>query len=362
MHSTTTEVLTQVEEDPFPWLKVTERNECNEVYSSFKKYINHVVVLHEDIQQEQDFFMLADDYADATSDSNLNKYRECFDLVEEGRIIIDAFLTVLELIIKITQSDLKDAAADMKQLMDNLKWFHARESIKDFDATLEQACGLRKEFSDLVRAKAEMYKTYITQARFSVIETTSIIIRLYESMHNVYLQYTFLNNIYRYLYFEITKQELAEQFLSRENTAEREKFLQDIKNMEDLLWQYEDQVSVISMLMLNGYPQVIWSLPVIIMNDTTAKRRLELVKKAKTVKFITDWDSGGWLELICIKIVNGILDGPIAEINRIIMDPLRDIRDKIKTVEPLTERVPGIHQDGPSVLSVSIKACILLLT
>ena len=92
IHNRTIEVPIQVEEDRFPWLKVKQRNECNEAYSSFSKYMNDAIVtVYEDIKREQEFFILADNYVNVTSELSLVKYRECFDLIEEGKVIIDVF-------------------------------------------------------------------------------------------------------------------------------------------------------------------------------------------------------------------------------------------------------------------------------
>ena len=72
------------------------------------------------------------------SDFSLVKYRDCFDLIEEGKVIIDVLLVILDLITKMTRRDLKDSLADMEELVDYLKGLNVQEPIKEFDAILEQ--------------------------------------------------------------------------------------------------------------------------------------------------------------------------------------------------------------------------------
>ena len=119
--------------------------------------------------------------------------------------------------------------------------------------------------------------------------------------------------------------------------------MQDILNIQGLLQRYEDQVHLISKFMCGGYSQLTLPLPVIIINDTSVKR-LQLVRKAKTVNYLNNYTK---LYDICFFMKHVILNGPIEQINRIVMDPLRNIRDKLKMVEAiLTEYQDSINMDA----------------
>ena len=106
-----------------------------------------------------------------------------------------------------TRGDLKDSLADIEELVDYLKGLNGQEPIKAFDAILEQTCGWRKEFSDLVRAEAEIHKAYIVQARYRLIETITFSERWTVFMESMY-RYTLLDSIVaQYLDKDITKQD-----------------------------------------------------------------------------------------------------------------------------------------------------------
>ena len=195
----------------------------------------------------------------------------------------------------------------------------------------------------MVRAEAEIHKAYIVQARYRLIETFTFSERWTVFMESMY-RYILLDSIVaQYLDKDITKQDLTKQFLSRENATERERFLQDIISIENLLQRYEDQVHLISMFMCGGYSQLRLPLPVIIINDTSVQR-LQLVQKAKTVNYLNNYTK---LYEICFFMKHLIVSGPIEQINRIVMDPLSNIRDKLKMVEAiLTEYQDSIKMDA----------------
>ena len=134
-------------------------------------------------------------------------------MIEEGKVILDSFDTALGLVSRLIEVDIDEGLAIVEELMDHLESFNISESIRYFDSRMNQACGWRKDFSEEVRKELEMYKAYITEGRFSLLETPLVryfVVAIFGEWDNTF-------DVEKYLGKNITKQELAEQFLSVEN-------------------------------------------------------------------------------------------------------------------------------------------------
>ena len=127
------EDLSQEEEkDRFPWLNVTNLNECDVAERQLKIYIDDVILgPYGHIKRHQKFFYLAYAYYDRHLYAS-----ECFTLIEEGKRSLSYFWAVLDLIYSVSQGNLV--------AMNNLTYFLTilpfPKSIDKFDARLQKAC------------------------------------------------------------------------------------------------------------------------------------------------------------------------------------------------------------------------------
>ena len=162
------------------WLNVTSLDECNEAHRKFKNYVDDVILIpYGHIKCEQTFFVMAEKYNHSVSGSGPLKFPECFDLIEKGKAIINIFNAVLHLASQLVEADISEGLNTLEELMEHLKDLNFSESIKYFNTKLNQTCGWRKDFSETVREKAEMYKAYITEGRFSLLQLESPLLRYY---------------------------------------------------------------------------------------------------------------------------------------------------------------------------------------
>ena len=184
LESTTeiTSTSTQQEHENYegPWLNVTSLDECNETHRKFKKYIDDVILIpYGHIKDEQIFFVMAEKYNHSVNGSGPLKYPECFDLIEKGKAIMDFFNAVLHLTSQVVEVDIGEGLNTLEELIERLEDVNLSESVKYFNTRLNQSCGWRKDFSEIVREKAEMYKEYITHGRLSLLQLETILLRYY---------------------------------------------------------------------------------------------------------------------------------------------------------------------------------------
>ena len=135
----------------------------------------------------------------------------------------------------------------------------------------------------------------------------------------------------KYLDQDITKHELSHQFFSGQETVKREILYEDIKEMEDVMQKYQDQIYLISDYLHHGYLNLKYEDPQII--NYSSVHLLELVKQALTVESLADYAQHGFLEDIIDNIPIVIRDGPIKAMNRNVTEPLLDMQRQLRTVE-----------------------------
>ena len=265
-------------------------------------------------------------------ESCIEKYRECFDLIDLGKKIIESFLDVKELIQELLDSGFHEGLVIMEKLMVHHQDFHISESSEDFDSRLEKACSWREEFAEKVRQDAEMKKSSIVKLQDEVDEAEVFLpIWNYKLIDVVYICIISTDNLARYLSENITKQELAEQWLSPENVNRKRKFLEGITDLENKRQHYDAVLNSIKTLMINSYfflrrrPDII--------NDSSV-HDLELVKKGLTVKLIRDHvREGDIIWPIIYRFEKVLREGPIKVYDTTVMKPLQDIREVLQAFE-----------------------------
>ena len=147
-------------------------------------------------------------------------------------------------------------------------------------------------------------------------------------------------NIEQYLDKDITKQELAKQFLSVQNVIEREKYFQAIKDTNSLMQTYQQMMeqAALNIQLLHHLREVF---------DDNILQRLELVQKLETVQSLGPEDRLFFYEL------RKIVEDNIKKLDQIVTDPLFDILFKIKTIETnLREYNDSIEMDSQFYLWV----------
>ena len=313
-----------------PPLESISLDHCNES----RKYIEDLVLtstLH--IQKDQPFFITAQDYSDLSDESEVVKYKECFDLIDQGKKIIEIFFTVQDLIQELPGCGLQECLVIMEKLMAHHQNLHIPDSRKDFDSRLERACRWRAEFVERVCEKAEMRKANIVKLQDQIFEANTFhflwLSKLFDVVH---IDIFSIDNLVRYLSKNITKQELAQQWLSTENLTKRQNFLEGITDLENRKRHYDDLIPLISDLMIDGYYHLRNDRPAII--NASSARHLELVKKGLTVKFLSDHAREGYYIInIALNFPIVLREGPIKIFETTVMKPLQDIRERLEEFE-----------------------------
>ena len=320
------------EEELYPWMNVTSLDQCGDTYQKFKKLIDDVIFIpYSVIQKNEEFFDFAEDFAVATGDPEFvkqNSYRECFDLVKEGRNITDLFATIRGLIEDMVRGGLSEGLTFIEQLLTH-KDFQMPKYNEEFDTRLEQTCGWRKDFSDSLRRKADKEKDKIIRGHEAISNIETIINHLKVTYRGL-LRTFMTESLFQYLAKYITKHELARQFLSENNVTERETFSRRILDSQDLEKQYYHRFNEITIKIIQGYGNLREDRPIII-NDSSAQR-LELVRKALTVDDLTDLARAGDVRGIIDKIVYMIYV-LLVHVNDHIMGPAHIIQDKLRRME-----------------------------
>ena len=270
------------------------------------------------LKREQEFFHFAELYYNKYG---LEPYYDCFALIEEGKKSLDYFWTVLDLITNVTQGHL----VGLKKLTP-VKIFQFPKSVNKFDAKLRQVCGWRESFADIIQTVSIALEG-IGEARTFLSDAKKTIIDWQDILGNIGFDHLFpTENIEQYLTKDITKQELAKQFLSVQNVTEREKYFQGIRDIDSVTQKYVNQIHHIRSSLLSAYRYLAM---VFYSHDVT---QLELVRKTITVESMADFTRRGDLSGILSEI-RKTTDENIKQLNQNITDPLLDIRLKLKMIE-----------------------------
>ena len=335
-------------DDQYPWLNVTSLGECDEAFQKLRNHIQDVIITpYANIQFDSEFFMMAHAYAYWVGESAYFKYKECFDLIQEGHRFMYYIWVIVDLFGNLINGNLQVLSVIEELLNQHVEFQNLISEPKEFDTRLKLTCGWRKEFSEIVGQKAETHRANIARAREYLFEAEK-----YLDDWNSFLKTIFGNNslttsdIAKYLDKNITKQELAHEFFSEQSISRRQYFLELIVDIENQLKEYDVRLDVIWYLIVRGYTSLRVEHPVVIINDSSVQR-LELVKKALTVDYLSDIAREGDLYGIIIKIGLAIRDQPIKHVLDNVMAPLYDIRDRLKTVETnLREYLDSIRMDS----------------
>ena len=319
-------------QDQGDWLGSISLDQCSES-SKYFNYLIHASTAH--IQKDQKFFVTAQEYSDSywTDESDIEKYIECFDLIDQAKDIIDSFLTVQDLIHKLSRCNIKEGVVILEKLVAYHQCLNISESSEDLDSSLENACSWRAEFAQRVRENAEMRKANIVKIQDQVLEASNFLYRWVVKFSEVLFVNIFsTENILQYISVNITKQELAQQWLSPENVTKRQNFLVGITDLENKKKQYVDLLYFIRELMYDSYYDLKYYRPIII-NDSSV-HDLELVKKGLTVKYISDQATEyNIISRITNNFYKVVDKGPMGILEKTVMVPLRDIRDELKAFE-----------------------------
>ena len=345
--------LSQEEEmNRFPWLNVRDLNECDAAERQFKTYFSDVILApYGRIKRYQELFYFYDNDFYYSTPNYMTE--ECITLIERAKRNLNYFWAVLDSINNVTQGHL----VAMRNLTDLISHFHI--STDKFDARLEEACQLRESLACEFRNDANEILKYIREARTFLSDAQKTIRDWQGILRNIGINKLFpTENIKQYLTKNITKQELAKQFLSIQNVTERERYFQSIQNVDSLMQKYGSQISRIRSSL-----KLIFNFP----NGVFGRKRvhqLEVVRKMMTIKILLpkDFTELEWIEVpvnelnhnfadfLSDDIMENIqltADEKIKQLNLNITDPLLDIRLKLKSIETnLREYNESIKMDS----------------
>ena len=314
------------EKNIFPWLNVTNLKECDGAERQFKKYIDDVIIgPYGHIKRDQKFFNLAEMFNDIYV---FTEYNECFALIEEGKKNLDYFWTILDLINNVTRGYL----VDMKKLTP-VKIFQFPKSVDNFDAKLQEVCRSWWEFMYITQASFVFSKVNIRMAPKELSEVNNTISEWRHILENIAVENPFpTENIEQYLAKDITKQELAKQFLSIQNATKRERYFQGVQNMDFLMHKYRKRVAEAVEYILELYLSLTQRM------DDNTMQHLEIVRKFKTVDL--DFEN---VENEFYK----AMEENNKKLAQDITNPLFDMLFKIKTMETnLREYNDSIKMDS----------------
>ena len=217
------------------WLNITNLEQCDVAERQFKNYFNDVIIApYGHINHYPEFFKFADLFFRQKSEQIY--YNDCFALINKGKESLDYFWTVLDLINNFTQGNL----ATMKNLTPPVKIFKFPKTVDNFDARLRQIRGWREYFPN----PQTQWAGYSIQTALTALADASKTIQEWEDSYHETIWYNPFptENIEQYLDKDITKQELAKQFLSVQNVTEREKYFQAIKDTNSLMQTYQQKM------------------------------------------------------------------------------------------------------------------------
>lgn len=324
----------------YPWLQITSQEECDEAYRKFKNHINDTIVKrYHDIRQDREFSIFAEDFLQQQDPEYINQRNErrfCFEMIEERKNATDYLITVLRLIDNMRYAALVEGLAAIEGLL-------ARRAVTELYDLYEYCDGLLY-YSGEIYEKAVKDKANITLARQTLLTARNLLSEWYFNLvwHDMETTF-FINSMVGYLAKNITKKELAEQFLSEQNVSKREGFLQNIKSMDGFMQEFEQEIYQVLNLMWQGYGNLREDKSVII-NDSSV-HRLELIRKALTVDDLSDSAREGDLWNICFGIQE-MMNRTIKHVKQDIMTPMLLMPGQFKKVESnLREYLEAIKMD-----------------
>ena len=355
VESLTLDVSQEEEMNRFPWLDVIDLEECDMAEREFKTYFSDIILApYGRIKRYQELFYFYNDSYYRTPDYMM--LPECIALIERAKRNLNFFWAVLDSINNVTQGN----PVAMRKLTYLISHFHI--STDKFDTKLQEACFLRESLACEFRQDADKILKYIREARTFLSDAQKTIRDWQGILRNIGIDKLFpTENIEQYLAKNITKQELAKQFLSIQNMSERERYFQNIQNVDSLMQKYRSQISRIRS-----------SLKLIINFETEVFGRkrvhqLEVVRKMMTIKILLPCDFPfenqnitelEWIEVPLIELnsfssylimehIQLTADEKIKQLNQNITDPLLDIRLKLKEIETnLREYNDSIKMDS----------------
>ena len=211
------------------------------------------------------------------------------------------------------------------------------ESANTYDNDLEVACEWREEFSEMTREHAERLKADLVEVKGGLDAAAIPLHKRFSVMTDiVYSQLSAgtlaVDLLMQYMAKNVTKQELAKQFLSTANQTKRNTLLEKIDEMEIMLQRFgQEEVDLIQKLLQKSYLKLRYSKPVI-MNESSV-HRLDLVRKAMSAEGFSDRAREGHLRSIISEIPALIRDGALMDVRNAVMSPLKRIPDQIKMLE-----------------------------
>ena len=215
-----------------------------------------------------------------------------------------------------------------------------------FATRVQETCEWSKETLKALREKGKIYEANIARVWDSLFETETSLSELldgmlYFSTSNIF----FMDNMTQYLAKNISKQELTTQFFSEQDVKERVDLSEGKGVLESLLHQYENKLLLTSGIMRHGYAFMRDLNPVII--DDNNVQKLQLVKKALTVESLAYHGREGNLNGIINKFPELIQNGPIADLQKKVMEPILAMQQQLKIVETnLREYQESIKMDS----------------
>ena len=344
--------LPEDDQDLYPWLNDTSYNKCDGAYEKFQKLINRDILRPYVYIRNHGLSSIALDIKFGMSRNTHPREQDiCFHLLSKGNTAVSNFLNVLGLIEDVLLCSKNDAFFSMEELMFEIQLFGFgfRKPVgpsPNFAIRVTETCTWWREASDTLHEKGNKYRANIARVLESLLEAETTLSEFLDRMFYFWDSDTFLiNKMAQYLAKNISKQELTMQFFSDQGVKEREDFAQGKAVLESLLHQYENKLLIISGIIRQGYAIMRDLNPVII--DDNNVQKLQLVKKALTVDSLAYHGREGNLNGIINKFPELIQNGPIADLQQKVIEPILAMQQQLKIVETnLREYQESIKMDS----------------
>ena len=233
--------------EDFPWLNFTSVDECHDKYWALSHHIQSDIL---DVYGS--FRHSSIKFVEAANEVSLrSEYPECYTRIDDGKLIKDEFNEEFELVYSLRQvpntAQFEAALSTVEQLHGHYSAFQMPLSeYQDIEDQLSDLCNWTEEFAEKYEEKGFHFLSNIERTHDAARRSEPLLRRWAEHVFAIAKgnSYPIADIMAEYLNESITKQELAQEFLSPPSVAQREEFLGNITEMKQLIQVQSRQLKI----------------------------------------------------------------------------------------------------------------------
>ena len=238
--------------ESFPWFQWSNVDECQQKYQTLANHLYDVIeepftdYRHAAIE----FFEVADTYATRDEETitqdevRQSEYPECYAAVEEGKRLKEDFDEEFKRLYDLKEG-LNGDQQKKDEVLNNAEWLQGHFNqfqmplsvYEELEERLEATCSNNTDFTDVLDDRTSRLIENLEKSQDSVRRSEPLLRRWAEHVHAIgkHESYPIDNIMTHYLNGSITKQELAQEFLSPKGVAQREEFFKNYTEMKQLI-------------------------------------------------------------------------------------------------------------------------------